>query len=331
MKRSGRILVVSIIFFLIGCGGAPAEEQGREKATPSPQEVNERCRDILSRFHAPELGKDEKLRRKLGKASFHLETISTANEASFWGKDGAAVIDLDRGFVGVFMNFRESPHGLGLPQGVDVNELAKEIRKRGGISLDQAVEAGRRFVIERAGEQALEGLILADKRLSPTPDRVLYTVRWAPPQADPKVQLGRREIYLEINPITGGIWSYVRVEEPVSLPPRMSLEECRRIALKFLEDDGQEGIELLYFWYQEVKMTDGSVRPMWYVTWGSENAREDIPIPAFIYVELAKVEIDALTGKVRFQPFTLKESWPWPEETETPTPTVKHGSETPSQ
>ena len=336
--KSVRLLLAFVVFWSSACGGAPAGDGGRGTAegtvpvtTPTAEEINERCRRILSRFMVPELEKSETLHSTLERAVFHREKTRISLDATYLGRDFGATIDVDQGVVGIFMDFRQRPHPRqDLPDTLDAEKFEKAIIKRGGILMDQAVDVARRFIIERAGEEALQGLVLF-KHLAPSYYQPTYDLRWDQRVGNPKVRFGRRWVSVEINPFTGGIWSYCRTDQPVSLPPKMSLDECRRIAAEFLRDDGMEGIRLLDYWYLDVRMVDGTVRPIWYVGWTSENARDSIPLPKVVTVLLQDVEIDALTGQVRFSPVDAEESWPWEaEESESATPTASSSTVTPT-
>jgi hypothetical protein len=165
------------------------------------------------------------------------------------------------------------------------------------LSLEDALQTAREYVWEHAGIEALDGLELNQSGLVFVMDSgwAEYEFSWSNPPDKNGVVLGRRSFSVNVNPSTGLVRSYNRIEHPVALPPKISPLRCRELVTEFLQEQNTKGV-ITRLAYGEIR-GNGKISPYWTVSWHPVKNRNVIgpmtsPAPDIL--------INAITASIGF-------------------------------
>jgi hypothetical protein len=304
LKRNGIALFLAIMTLSFGALTA-ALSDGDNAPDNYSKNLEKRCVTILSDFLNRGLGSNEKTfvigggKLRIGRP---ILSESYGYFVEFWLEGNFGFIDLDPGLVSYWVDSNNRLRMFPAGEGEDgIKTLHRRIQNEIVIQLDEAENVARDFVVSHVGKNTLDNLESTVRSLVYSRDTAEYEFEWSRVPVllgKTRVYFGERTISVHVNPFTGQVRSFSRDEAQVRLPPIMDAESCLQLVQRFLEEKGEQRIEVVSMYYLGVKTDEGnSLQPTWYVNWVSRNPGTS---PWFVHASPRQLRIDATTGDISF-------------------------------
>lgn len=272
----------------------PVRAQPEQEASEAKESVDLIAVDVLHQFlsgpstspASPELMPLPKLYRRLRfqRPEFNPTHGRTQRMVS---DQFTASVAVDLGMVSSIHFLEEQPPAFA--SGGPDRELVKARKAESvKVELDQARTAATNFIAEHVGLDALSGLTLAREGLVDRGAELSYSFLWSNPRDAQGVRWGLQRIVVDVNPTTGGVFFYSRIESPVRGNPEISIEQCREIALRHLVGQGIDP-EIEGISYRESRLENGGVLPVWGVRFTNRGQ---------LFASSEGISIHAVTGEV---------------------------------
>ena len=152
-----------------------------------------------------------------------------------------------------------TPDGRTVDKQIFESELAK-------VGREDAEKTARRFVTDRCGSSALDGLELQAEPRTDVGEGFEYRFFWLNPPNANGVQVGTRSFTVVVNPVTGEVSEYTSWQNVVTLTPVRTADEAWKLAqIRLAQERGVSSSSRVGTRLVQTTGTDGSSRLTWLV------------------------------------------------------------------
>jgi len=304
LKRNGIVLFLAIMTLSLGALTASLSDRDNAPDNHS-KNLEKRCVTILSDFLNRGLGPNEK-KFVIGGGKLQIGQPILSGSCGYFVEfrlDGySGFIDLDPGWVSYWINSNNRLRMFPAGEGEDgIKILHRRIQNEIVIQLDEAEKVARDFVVSHVGKNTLDNLEATVRSLVYSRHTAEYEFEWSRAPVllgTTRVYFGERTFSVYVNPFTGQVRSFSRDEAQVRLPPILDAESCLQLVERFLQDKGNQRINVVSMYYLGANTDeDNSLQPTWYVNWVS---RDPGPLPSFVHASPRQLRVDATTGDISF-------------------------------